>query len=73
MATMSVEPNASEPEKQEVGKPPSYFVEKSYLKLDSTLFGRVTVSLPLGGLIVCFIASTLFKFNEVNKTVCHVS
>jgi len=39
----------------------------SFVKL-----GRITVSLPLGALFVCFISAIIFKFDEVNQTVCEV-
>lgn len=69
---MSGDSVVSKSGKQECVKPPTYLVQNSYCKLDFYLFGRVTVSLPLGALVVCFVWSILFKFNEVNKTVCHV-
>lgn len=34
---------------------------------------RVTVLLPLGGLVICFVTAVVFQFESVNKTFCNVS
>lgn len=47
-------------------------IEGTLFKLPFKVFGRVTVSLPLFSLIFCFVTAILFKFDDVNKTVCNV-
>lgn len=34
---------------------------------------RVTVSLPLVGLVICFVTAVVFQFERVNQTFCNVS
>ena len=36
-------------------------------------FGRVTVALPFGSLVVCLMTAVIFQFEEINKTMCNVS
>ena len=48
-------------------------VRGTLLKIPFNTFAPVTVSLPLFSLIFCFVTALLFKFDEVNKTVCQVS
>jgi ABC-type spermidine/putrescine transport system permease subunit II len=43
-----------------------------FLGVSFTTFGRITVSLPLGALAVCFVTAMLFSFDEVNPTMCGV-
>jgi len=46
--------------------------EKVSWRLSFVTLGRITVSLPLGALFVCFISAIIFQFDEVNQTVCEV-
>lgn len=41
-------------------------------RINFMTIGRITVSLPLGSLLVCFISAIIFQFDEVNQTVCEV-
>ena len=48
-------------------------IENLLLTVPFDLFGKITVSLPLFGLVYCLSTGLLFKFDEVNETVCSVS
>lgn len=42
-------------------------------RIGFSLLARVTVVLPFGALVFCFVTAIIFQFEEVNKTVCNVS
>ena len=65
MATVS---KTKEAQDKSVGK-----IEENLYRLDFLTFGRITVALPLLSLIFCFLTCIIFKFEQVNKTVCNVS
>lgn len=46
--------------------------DKISWRISFVTFGRITVTLPLGALFVCFISAIIFQFDEVNQTVCKV-
>ena len=46
--------------------------DKLSWRVSFVTLGRITVTLPLGALFVCFISAIIFKFDEVNQTVCEV-
>ena len=48
-------------------------VQGTLWRVDFQTFGRITVALPLFSLVFCFLTAIIFKFDEVNKTVCQVS
>jgi len=50
----------------------SYPDNKLAWRVSFVTLGRITVSLPLGALFVCFISAIVFQFDEVNQTVCEV-
>ena|SRR6218665_1974022 len=41
-------------------------------RIGFSLLARVTVVLPFGALVFCFVTAIIFQFEEVNKTVCNV-
>jgi len=46
--------------------------DKLSWRVSFVTLGRITVSLPLGALFVCFVSAIIFQFDEVNQTVCQV-
>jgi hypothetical protein len=51
---------------------PTALPDKIALRIRFVTVGRITVSLPLFSLIICFFSAIIFQFDEVNKTVCNV-
>ena len=66
--TMATVSKTKEAQDKSVGK-----IEENLYRLDFLTFGRITVALPLLSLIFCFLTCIIFKFEQVNKTVCNVS
>ena len=50
----------------------SHNTDKISWRVSFVTLGRITVSLPLGALFVCFFSAIIFQFDEVNQTVCQV-
>ena len=50
----------------------SSHTDKLSWRVSFVTLGRITVSLPLGSLFVCFVSAVIFQFDEVNQTVCEV-
>ncbi len=49
-------------------------IESNLIKISfDKLFAPLTVSMPLGAMLLCFTTAVIFQFDEVNKTVCAVS
>jgi post-GPI attachment to proteins factor 2 len=42
-------------------------------RIGFSVLARVTVVLPFGALVFCFVTAVIFQFEEVNKTVCNVT
>lgn len=55
-----------------MGKLESRRVEDVQLSLPFKPFAIVTVSLPAFSLLYCFLHGIIFRFNDVNETVCKV-
>ncbi|CAG5136484.1 unnamed protein product [Candidula unifasciata] len=49
-----------------------WVVEETFMKISMWPFALVTVALPAISLAVCFITAYLFRFDEVNETMCNV-
>ena len=52
---------------------PTETVQNILYKLPLSIFSVVTVSLPLGSLVFCFITACIFQHELVTETECHVS
>ena len=52
---------------------PTETVQNILYKLPLSIFSVVTVSLPLGSLVFCFITTCIFQHELVTETECHVS
>ena len=44
-----------------------------YVRFSFSQLCRYTVSLPLIGLIVCFVSANIFQQNDIHETYCRVS
>ena len=48
-------------------------VDRIFLRVPFWPFAAVTVSLPAFSLAICFITAFIFRFDDVNETMCEVS
>lgn len=48
-------------------------VEETHMSIPMWPFAIATVSLPGVSLAVCFITAFIFRFDDVNETMCDVS
>jgi len=48
-------------------------IHKVVFQLPIQTFAHVIVSVPALSLIICFVTSVIYQFDQVNETVCHVS
>ena len=47
--------------------------QRSYVKFNFSQLCRFTVSLPLVGLVICFVTANIFQQNDIHETHCRVS
>lgn len=46
--------------------------QRSYVRFNFSQLCRFTVSLPLIGLVICFVSANIFQQNDIHETHCRV-
>lgn len=49
-----------------------YQQHRSYVRFNFSQLCRFTVSLPLIGLVICFVSANIFQQNDIHETHCRV-
>lgn len=50
-----------------------YLQQRSYVRFNFSQLCRFTVSLPLIGLVICFVSANIFQQNDIHETHCRVN
>jgi len=49
-----------------------YCQQRSYFRFNFSQLCRFTVSLPLVGLVICFVSANIFQQHDIHETHCRV-
>lgn len=50
-----------------------YCQQRSYFRFNFSQLCRFTVSLPLVGLVICFVSANIFQQHDIHETHCRVN